>query len=99
MGYPPTLTDRSRRLARILAVVALLCVGGVQILEAGHAHGISEPVAECLLCKTSPPAPLTGNVPALLAFFLLLLLPALQLAPQQQRSYCPRQTRGPPLHS
>lgn len=99
MIYPPTLTDRSRRLARILAVVALLCVSGVQILEASHAHGINDPVAECLLCKTSPPAPLASNPQALLAFFLLLLLPALRLAPELQRSYGPRQTRGPPLHS
>ncbi len=99
MVHSPTLTDRSRRLARILAVVALLCVSGVQILEAGHAHGVNDPVAECLLCKTSPPAPLASSVPALLAFFLLLFLPALRLAPQLQRSYCPRQARGPPLHS
>jgi hypothetical protein len=99
MIYLPTLTDRSRRLARILAVVALLCVSGLQILEAGHAHGSNDPVAECLLCKISPPAPLASNTPALLAFFLLLLLPALCLPPQLQHSYCPRQTRGPPLHS
>lgn len=99
MVYPLTLTSRSRRLARILVVAALLCVSGMQILEAGHAHGGNDPVSECLLCKTSPPAPLTSSAPALLAFFLLLLLPALQVAPQVQRSYCPRQTRGPPLHS
>ena len=64
MVFPFTLRARSGRLARIIAVAALLCLTGVQALEASHAHGLGDAPAECLLCKTSAPLPLASALPA-----------------------------------
>lgn len=99
MVFPFTLKARSGRLARIIAVAALLCLTGVQALEASHAHGLGDAPAECLLCKTSAPLPLASALPLLLLPLLVaLLLPAPRAAHARNR-YLPRQTTGPPAHS
>ncbi|MFO7552523.1 MAG: hypothetical protein R6W80_14030 [Haliea sp.] len=98
---PPSLTlkARSRRLARIVAVLALLCLTGVQALEASHAHGLGDAPAECLLCKTSAPLPLASVLPLLLFPLLLVLLLSAPHAARARNRYLPRQTTGPPAHS
>ncbi|MEQ8801905.1 hypothetical protein [Haliea sp.] len=94
-----TLKARSRRLARIVAVLALLCLTGVQTLEASHAHGLGDSPAECLLCKTSAPLPLASVLPLLLFPLLLVLLLSAPFAARACNRYLPRQTTGPPAHS
>lgn len=58
-------------LARIFALVALLCAGALQIQEAGHDHwsSIDDSYSQCLVCKTgtamlpsaAPMDAVTGN--------------------------------------
>lgn len=99
MVFPFTLKARSGRLARIIAVAALLCLTGVQALEASHAHGLGDTTAECLLCKTSASLPLATAPPLLLLPMLVaLLLPAPRAARARNR-YLPRLTTGPPAYS
>lgn len=99
MVFPFTLKARSGRLARIIAVAALLCLTGVQALEASHAHGLGDAPAECLLCKTSAPLPLASALPLLLLSLLFILpLPAPRAA-RARNLFLPRQTTGPPAHS
>tara|TARA_R100000005_G_scaffold96351_1_gene82615 strand:- start:714 stop:1013 length:300 start_codon:yes stop_codon:yes gene_type:complete len=99
MVFQFALTARARRTARLIAVLALLCLGGVQVLEASHAHGIADVQAECLLCKSSAPAALSA-APALplflvLAACVLAALRPVHIAPR----YLPLQARGPPQYS
>ncbi len=99
MVFPVTLKARSGRLARIVAVLALLCLTGVQALEASHDHGFGDSPAQCLLCKTSAPLPLASVLPLLLFPLLVaLLLPAPRAARAHNR-YLPRLTTGPPALS
>ncbi|MBN7797010.1 hypothetical protein [Parahaliea mediterranea] len=87
------------RLARILALAALLCAVGIPVLEAGHLHGLADSGTECLLYKSPALLPM---VAAALALALLL---ASQAAPSAYRAvplsplFQPRQTRGPPARS
>ncbi len=99
MVFPFTLKARSGRVARIVAVLALLCLTGVQALEASHAHGLGDAPAECLLCKTTAPLPLASALPLLLLPLLLALLSAAPQAARACNRYLPRQTTGPPAHS
>lgn len=94
-----TLKARSSRFARIVAVLALLCLTGVQVLEASHAHGPGDSPAECLLCKTSAPLPLASVLPLLLFPLLVVLLLSAPLPARARSCYLPRQTTGPPAHS
>jgi hypothetical protein len=97
----PSLFNRRScsRTARALALVALLCVVGVQVLEAGHLHNLGDGSAECLLCKSSP---LLATVAA--ATLLLLALAGAErpghsrLAALATRRHS-RRARGPPFHS
>ncbi|MDO8860265.1 hypothetical protein Q6D67_01015 [Haliea sp. E1-2-M8] len=99
MVFSFTLKARSGRVARIIAVLALLCLTGVQALEASHAHGLGDAPAECLLCKTSAPLPLASALPPLVLSLLLALLLPVPLAARACNRYLPRQTTGPPAHS
>lgn len=96
MSSQLTLTARARRAARLVAVLALLCVSGLQVLEASHTHGLSDAQAECLLCKSSVPAAVSA-VPALALFLLLVAcFTAAPRAAQVAPRYLPLQARGPP---
>ncbi len=99
MVYPFTLKARSGRFARIVAVLALLCLTGVQALEASHAHGLGDAPAECLLCKTSAPLPLASAAPLLLLSLLFTLFLPTPRAARARNRFLPRQTTGPPVHS
>ncbi len=87
------------RLTRALALVALLCVVGVQVLEAGHMHDLGERSSECVLCKSTP------VLASMVAATLLVLALAVAERPGRRRlaapsaQFHPRQTRGPPSHS
>ncbi|MEQ9463756.1 MAG: hypothetical protein RJQ10_08850 [Haliea sp.] len=99
MVYPSTLRVRSGRLARIIAVLALLCLTGVQALEASHAHGLGDAPAECVLCKTSAPVPLASAQPLLVLSLLFTLFLTTPRAARARNRFLPRQTTGPPVHS
>jgi len=94
-----TLKHRSSRLARILALVALLCAVGMPVLEAGHLHDVGDNSAECLLCKTPALMPLIAAVPVFaLLLFARMVARERRLAELKFR-FLPRQTRGPPAYS
>ncbi|PLW83578.1 hypothetical protein CWI75_04290 [Kineobactrum sediminis] len=97
--HPSRLTARSRRFARTLALLALLCVTGLQVLETSHTHSTGDAVAECLLCKTSAPLPLASALPLLVLLCLAFLLLPVWLAPHQASHYLPHPIRGPPHYS
>lgn len=87
-------------LARILALVALLCAGALQVQEAGHDHWNSsgDSYAQCLVCKTGE---------ATLSSALPLATPAGRAAVAIRQSTLPTlaplaapfQARAPPLYS
>lgn len=71
-------------LARVLAFVALLCAGGLQVQEAGHGHWfeLDDSYAQCLLCKSSgsatlpayaPPVAVNGTGPSITAYRVPLM--------------------------
>jgi hypothetical protein len=100
MQSPLSLRHPSSRLARALALAALLCALAVPVLEAGHLHGLGDGGgAECLLCKSAP-------LLATLAAAMLLLLPRVPAArpglcrPAVVSTAChTRRARGPPSRS
>ncbi|TDG15521.1 hypothetical protein E2F43_04635 [Seongchinamella unica] len=49
-------------LARIFALVALLCAGALQVQEAGHDHwsSIDDSYSQCLVCKAGTAIPTSG---------------------------------------
>lgn len=88
-------------LARILALVALLCAGAMQVQEAshGHWHELDDSYAQCLVCKSSTGAVLPFAIPQ-------LAVPAKSAAPVfggQQLAAAGERTpflaRGPPHYS
>ena len=93
------LTHYSSRYARLLAVVAVLCVTGLQFQEASHEHGADDGVSHCLVCKSSADSPIA--VAAATEFAIghrpiwLAVIPA-SVALQPLLSFNPR---GPPAIS
>ena len=57
------LIGHQTRLARSLALVALLLLTAVQAHEAAHSHGVDDPAGHCLLCKSSADAALALTHP------------------------------------
>ena len=47
------LIGRQTRLARTLALAALLSLTAAQLLEAGHSHAAQDAAGMCLVCKSS----------------------------------------------
>ena len=43
--------------ARLLLVLAVLCVAGLQVQEATHYHAADDGLSHCLLCKSSVDSP------------------------------------------
>ena len=97
------LTGRTSKqpLARVLALVALLCTGALQVQEAGHGHWheLDDSYSQCLFCKSSGAAALPLEAP-------------LPLKPGAVQTGSPRyiaaaipaaaslfEARGPPLYS
>ena len=60
------LTGRTNKsaLTRVLALVALLCAGALQVQEAGHWHEQDDSYTQCLVCKSAGSAALPSDVPA-----------------------------------
>lgn len=88
-------------LARILALVALLCTSALQAQEAGHGHwdGIDDSYSQCLVYKSSGPAALATEptLPALPTAECHTADPRTgELCPSQSG---PFQARGPPSYS
>jgi hypothetical protein len=97
MTPSPLSTHARFRRTRTLALVALLCVLGVQVLEAGHMHSLGDGSAQCLLCKSTP---LLATVAA--TTLLLVLALAAVKGPVRYRlavlspRFHHRRARGPP---
>ena len=91
---------RKQSLARVFALVALLCAGALQIQEAGHDHwnALDDSYSQCLVCKTGAAA-LPSGIPA-------TSLPRNSFcskSPATQSTLAPFsasfQARGPPAYS
>ena len=88
-------------LTRALALVALLCVGALQVQEAGHGHWIEhdDTSVQCLVCKNSVGTALPLEAPAvqpigIVAGAAVLLAPALSAV-----DFSPSLPRAPPYYS
>jgi hypothetical protein len=87
------------RPARVLALLALLFVAGLQAAEAGHDHAADESVAQCLLCKVSVDAVVTAAARGLpIGLQAEWELHATTDSPCLG-NHSPFQARGPPPHS
>ena len=88
-------------LTRILALVALLCVGAMQVQEVGHSHWHEQGdgYSECLVCKSSSGAILPMEVPQSRALSRapLVLVAAFDLPCLGSHSCF--EARGPPSYS
>ena len=85
--------------ARLLAVVALLLVIGLQAQEAGHAHSSDDNVALCLLCQNSPDATPPVNLAVPPATAVVAVAPVIGLQQTRHAALSHHLARGPPLFS
>ena len=97
----PSISHTSKQsLARIFALVALLCAGALQVQEAGHDHwnSLDDSFSQCLVCKTGAAA-LPSGIPAT----VLPLTRFCSKIPATQPTLAPSsvafQARGPPSYS
>lgn len=86
-------------LTRVLALVALLCAGALQMQEASHWHGLDDSYSQCLVCKSSGSAALPLDLPAVVVNGAKpadtpCLVPLLQSGTTR-----PFDARGPPYYS
>ena len=93
-------TANKPSLARVLALVALLCAGALQVQEAGHNHwnSLDDSYAQCLVCKagtalTSPG--LSVGLAIASGFVAPVLSPLKPPAPYRTGFLA----RGPPLYA
>ncbi len=87
------------RLAKALALVALLCVAALQVEEASHWHKPGESVTHCLVCKSSAGTALVSleyTVHPVSAATPERSAPASAVAIRRDTAYQPR---GPPALS
>lgn len=90
-------TTGHRSLARVFALVALLCTGALQVQEAGHDHwgSLDDSYSQCLVCKTNEAA-----APSRLPFGQPPALGPISVVHYQQATIVvaalPFQARGPP---
>ena len=84
------------RVARVLALAALLLVTGLQLVEATHVHSADDNVSRCLQCKSPGSAALPQHSPtqALPAFaaVVFFIIPA----PTSSAVAALPRVRGPP---
>lgn len=84
--------------SRLLAVLALLCVLGTQVVETAHQHPLDETSAHCLLCKNPAPAALSSAGPLLASIALAAVIALARTSATLIAWYQPRQSRGPPVY-
>ena len=93
------LTHYSSRYARLLAVLAVLCVTGLQFQEISHEHGADDGVSHCLLCKSTADTPIVVAAPTDVVAgqrpIWLVVIPA----PVALEAPLPFNPRGPPVIS
>ena len=94
-------TTRKLPLARVLALVALLCAGALQVQEAGHGHwhGLDDSYSQCLVYKNSGPADPAVEVaqpPIPVGNCLIAERGSFALSTAQASPFL---ARGPPAHS
>ena len=94
------LLARNRfRHARLLLVLAVLCVAGLQVQESTHYHAADDGLSHCLLCKSSADSPVLVTELAVFAVgqrtdWLVDIPPSAALEP-----LLPFNPRGPPAIS
>ena len=93
------LIGRQTRLARTLALAALLLLTAAQLLEAGHSHAAQDAAEHCLLCKNSTDAAtIVASQVATPPFSLAIqAVEKPQAAPQSFPTH--HLARGPPLYA
>jgi len=93
------LTQRSARYARLLAVLAVLCVTGLQFQEASHNHAADDGLSHCLLCKSFADSPIAVAAPAEIALVHRPAWLTVILCPVALELLLPFNARGPPAIS
>lgn len=88
-------------LARVLALVALLCAGALQMQEAGHSHWheLDDNYSQCLVCKSSGGATLAPEAPHTVLPGRAPTHKPAEIVIAHLRAISPFDARGPPLHS
>lgn len=94
-------STRKCPMARMIALVALLCTAALQLQEASHGHGpdLHDSYAECLLCKSSGPVAATDDSAST---GLTVAAQPLVITAVKRPRLAPSQAflaRGPPIHS
>jgi hypothetical protein len=94
-----TLNTGKLPLARVLALVAFLCAGAMQVQEAGHWHELDDSYSQCLVCKSSGGTALPFEAPVGIASGPVKV----EATPIQRDTLpgkaLPFQARGPPHNS
>ena len=96
-----TRTTGRLPIARVLALVALLCASALQVQEAAHNHGLDlhDSYTQCLVCKSSGPAVIALEItavgdPANSGIVATAVTPAPRVV-----HGAPFLARGPPLYT
>ena len=97
------ITCRTSRLplARVLALVALLCAGALQVQEAGHGHWheLDDSNPHCLVCKSTGGVALPAEAPRLRAPGVGPIQLVTAVAALLQEAPSPFDARGPPYYA
>ena len=93
------LTHRSARYARLLAVLAVLCVTGLQFQEASHNHATDDGLSHCLVCKSSADSAIAVAAPAEITIVHRPAWLAVIPCPVVLEPLLPFNPRGPPAIS
>lgn len=86
-------------MTRVLALVAVLCFGALQLQEAGHWHDTFDGYSQCLVCKTGTSVALPLNAPAQSDIATIHTFPLQYAAAPLLGCATPFQARGPPAYS
>jgi len=91
----------AKPLARAFALFALLCVGALQVQEAGHGHWYEQDDSsiQCLVCKNSSGAALPLDVPAQQPLAVVAGATELAVTAFAASQPSPFFARGPPSYS
>lgn len=96
----PTRRDpRHPRLLHALLLFGVLCLLGVQALEAQHSHPPDDQVSQCGLCHSSTAAAASSGVQPAIWRGEMPHVPACAAATPAQSIYPAHSARGPPVIS
>ncbi len=97
----PTSSIAKLPLARVLALVALLCAGALQVQKANHGHWdpFEEGYSQCLLCQNTSDTSLPTAIISPVSFELAVGPASPVIANPNTCWDVPFLARGPPSHS